>query len=379
VSITLPRAGNINFICQWCRQHQRNRIQPVYSPNAWWICNSCLGLRANSTENSATLVDEGGCQPTSTTNHRHGIRTNNDRIGCIGCAGFVITSSTNEYPSTTDVKTALSSIETKLNNKKKTKKRTLLEKAEPYINSGLTEPFALAIVKAMNEDDSLRIQQVLDLWEATWWKPNEPDDVLILGVLKGDLSERDARLVSEFRGMHPELALACINKQITVNWAAMLLDAGFEEHPEAVRDILNGGLPNIVARIRRIKVDYEATPPGLGEKIVPEAAKSEGSEPTKQEMKIHLNSMSDEAWANLFTTHLKGGAPDSTANRSKLETIFENSWLVSPGKLGEVKDVRDWATFFNIKGRSTLTHGSLRKKVQKKAREIQRFVRSEME
>ena len=107
---------------------------------------------------------------------------------------------------------------------------------------------------------------MLDLWESTWWRQYPEDDVLIVSVLEGEHSEDDARTINEFRGEHPELALACINKHVTVNWATMLLDSGFEEHPDAVRDVLDGGEPHIVARIRRMKVDKKAMPPGLGKK-----------------------------------------------------------------------------------------------------------------
>ena len=41
----------------------------------------------------------------------------------------------------------------------------------------------------------------------------------------------EARSINEFRGEHPELAMACIKQQITTEWAQMLLESGFEEHP----------------------------------------------------------------------------------------------------------------------------------------------------
>ena len=50
--------------------------------------------------------------------------------------------------------------------------------------------------------------------------------------LGGRTSEDDARAINEFRGKHPELALACINKHVTVNWATMLLDSGLKNIPK---------------------------------------------------------------------------------------------------------------------------------------------------
>ena len=88
-------------------------------------------------------------------------------------------------------------------------------------------------------------------------------------MLKGEHGEDVARTINEFRGEHPELAHACIVKDVKVDWATMLLDAGFDEHPEAVVNVLCGGEPPLVARIRRMKVDNEGLPPGVGMIIDP--------------------------------------------------------------------------------------------------------------
>ena len=85
----------------------------------------------------------------------------------------------------------------------------------------------------------------------------------------GEHGEEVARTINEFRGEHPELAHACIVKDVMVDWATMLLDAGFDEHPEAVVNVLCGGEPPLVARIRRMKVDNEGLPPGVSMIIDP--------------------------------------------------------------------------------------------------------------
>ena len=62
------------------------------------------------------------------------------------------------------------------------KNKTIEEAAIPYINSGLAEPFAIAIAR----DVSL-IDQILDLWEQDWWKQYPPEDILVCAVLDGEL------------------------------------------------------------------------------------------------------------------------------------------------------------------------------------------------
>ena len=113
------------------------------------------------------------------------------------------------------------------------------------MHAGLAEPFAMAIARGVDEGE------VMDLWESDWWKQYPADDELIVSVLKGEHGEDVARTINEFRGEHPELAHACIVKDVKVDWATMLLDAGFDEHPEAVVNVLCGGEPPLVARIRQ--------------------------------------------------------------------------------------------------------------------------------
>ena len=102
----------------------------------------------------------------------------------------------------------------------------------------VAEPFAMAIARGVDEGE------VMDLWESDWWKQYPADDDLIVSVLKGEHGEDVARTINEFRGEHPELAHACIVKDVKVDWATMLLDAGFDEHPEAVVNVLCGASPH---------------------------------------------------------------------------------------------------------------------------------------
>ena len=266
-----------------------------------------------------------------------------------------------------EIKSLLTSIEKNTKQNAARKKKTLEEKAEPYIRSGLGEAFALAIVRGVDDG------QVLDLWESTWWRQYPEDDVLIVSVLEGEHSEDDARTINEFRGEHPELALACINKHVTVNWATMLLDSGFEEHPDAVRDVLDGGEPHIVARIRRMKVDKKAMPPGLGEKIKPH--QEQKKEADKDAERKFMANMKADDWADLYRAHLKGGGADNTNNRKQIRRIYENNWISTRATK---KELNDWAKLFGIRGRSTMSTEELKKNVRTKASDIRSFVRNRM-
>lgn len=139
---------------------------------------------------------------------------------------------------------------------------SIQEQAAPYIKAGLAEPFAIALV------ESQQPEEILNLWEATWWRQYEPTDLLVTSVLDGTLNEEEARSINEFRGEHPELAMACIKQQITTEWAQMLLESGFEEHPDAVKNVLEGGDPMLIARIRRMEV--KNVPPTTGLRILQE-------------------------------------------------------------------------------------------------------------
>lgn len=290
------------------------------------------------------------------------------QVGCAYCGGrrnITQHSAINVKPA--DIKALLASIEKNTKQNAAHKKKSLIEKAEPYIRSGLGEAFALAIVRGVDDG------QVLDLWESTWWRQYPEDDVLIVSVLEGEHSEDDARTINEFRGEHPELALACINKHVTVNWATMLLDSGFEEHPDAVRDVLDGGEPHIVARIRGMKVNKKAMPPGLGEKIKPH--QEQKKEADKDAERKFMANMKTEDWADLYRTHLKGGSPDNTNNRKQIRRIYENNWISTRATK---KELNDWAKLFGIRGRTKMSTEQLKRNVRTKASDIRSFVRNRM-
>lgn len=171
----------------------------------------------------------------------------------------------------TDFTAKIQQLEQTRNRKKQNHAASVQEQAAPYIKAGLAEPFAMALV------ESQQPEEILNLWEATWWRQYEPTDLLVTSVLDGSLNEQEARNINEFRGEHPELAMACIKQQITTEWAQMLLESGFEEHPDAVKNVLEGADPMLIARIRGM--DVNNVPPHLGLRILQETIKS-NVEPT---------------------------------------------------------------------------------------------------
>lgn len=149
-----------------------------------------------------------------------------------------------------------SDLQKRMKQKKARKKLTVQKKSAPYIKAGLAEPFAEALVV------SPQPEEILNLWEATWWKQYDPTDLIVTCVLDGTLTEAQARRINEFRGEHPELAMACMKQKITVEWAQMLLESGFDEYPMAVQNVLDGADPILIARIRCMEVNN--VPSGCG-------------------------------------------------------------------------------------------------------------------
>lgn len=365
VTLSLPRyRSHHRFNCSWCGD-LRQEYNAIRSPNNRWICSRCI----TTSGASVTIESKRGCKPTSNGNHSIGIRTHNGRTGCVGCAQFQVTGQSTGEIKPAQVKSTLADIEKKLNQSAAKKNKTLLEKAEPYIRSGLAEPFAMAIVRGV--DDA----QVLDLWESTWWRQYPEDDVLIVSVLDGIHSEDVARTINEFRGEHPELAMACINKHVTVDWATMLLESGFEEHPDAVRDVLDGGEPHIVARIRRMTVNKKGLPPGLGGKVKTTPL-GEQKKPTNaaDELKF-IKNMNNEQWAGLYSTHLRG-CIDNNQNRTKIRRIYETGWV---NNKTTKKGLNDWGKLLGISGRTTMGKEQLLKQIRKKVTDIRSYVRNQMD
>ena len=131
------------------------------------------------------------------------------------------------------------------------------EKLKPYLNAGLAEPFAHAIVSGIDAE------QVMDLWESDWWKQYPPEDPLVLFVLSGNITEAQGKYLNSIRSDHKRLFNAVLLEEVSIEWAQALLNCGFASSPEAVEDVLDGGEPTIIARIRKLTIDKNTVPTSL--------------------------------------------------------------------------------------------------------------------
>ena len=240
------RQQSVHANCQLCGKHKsctRYNICRSNTNNSIYICGTCTNLK-NPT------VDDAGCawcnQPALQYGanhvrfcypHQQYHNNNSDRLlNLIDKIGKALIPS-NEVT------------------------ESKAKQAQPYIDSGLAEPFAMAIIEGTDDDE------VLTLWEADWWKQYPAEDILIVSVLSGQHTESDGKYMNSIRSNHERLSLCCVVKDVTIDWARALLESGFDDHPEAVNSVLDGGEPRIVARIRKMKVNSDTLPTGLGKSV----------------------------------------------------------------------------------------------------------------
>tara|TARA_B100001564_G_scaffold357392_1_gene373502 strand:+ start:575 stop:1549 length:975 start_codon:yes stop_codon:yes gene_type:complete len=182
--------------------------------------------------------------------------------------------------------------------KKKRDYRKAVDKSQPYIEAGLGPAFALAIAKGTPDGE------VMDLWEADWWKQYDDEDMLIVAVLDGTLTEEQGRYLNGIRSDHERLALTCVENPDMIAWADALLECGFNKVPDAVNNVLDGGQPHIVARIRKMKINAEITPEPLKKPVYlqnppehmleKEDDDDEDKNPMEEEYREHVEEMADE-------------------------------------------------------------------------------------
>ena len=235
----------------------RNRHQPTqttctmcsqtkicfYPPSNRWTCEGCL---RSKTLNSGRIH----CNICNKTRLNGKSGAANARLGiCYTCVPEHI-------PSTSDIPASLKNLKTQLTKKKKDYRKAF-SKSLPYVKAGLGPAFALAIVEGTPDGE------VMDLWEADWWKQYDDEDMLIVAVLDGTLTEEQGRYLNGIRSDHERLALTCVQNPDMIAWADALLECGFNKVPDAVNNVLDGGQPHIVARIRKMKIDAEITPEPL--------------------------------------------------------------------------------------------------------------------
>ena len=248
------RAQNFNHYnqqrCFICNIHVRNQ--------QGWI--SDLGTHCSNCHNKIPNLKNstmGKCALCGNRNGAFELGRNRAKI-CQNCTGGVKTLTESSVHS--KIEDLIAKEKNRLN-QLKSKNKTIVQKAQPYIDAGLAEPFAMAISRGVD------YTEVMDLWEAKWWKQYSPEDVLICSILDGELTEEEGRYLNDIRSDHERLALSCVDKSISIDWARALLDAGYMQYPEAVPHVLDGGDPIIIARIRKLDVKADLLPPTLGNKI----------------------------------------------------------------------------------------------------------------
>ena len=186
---------------------------------------------------------------------------NNQRV-CQGCnrpipslSGKTTTAQGNNYIK--KVREKSTTLEAKQKSAEKKRARSIEQLAQPYIDVGLAKPFAMAIARGTE------IEDVMALWESKWWKQYDPEDILICSVLDGTITESEGKWLNTVRSDHEDLTLACIRGECTMDWAKALMKAGFKGQQAAVKAALDGGIPELIARIQRFEVEKKLLPPAL--------------------------------------------------------------------------------------------------------------------
>lgn len=265
--------------CQMCNQN----TFCLYPNSNRWTCEDCIrSTTLNSKRIHCNHCNHKRNGKTGTVHTAHGI--------CYDCIPMYI-------PSTSDVPASLKKLKSQLT-KKKRDYRKAVAKSQPYIEAGLGPAFALAIAKGTPDGE------VMDLWEADWWKQYDDEDMLIVAVLDGTLTEEQGRYLNGIRSDHERLALTCVENPDMIAWADALLECGFNKVPDAVNNVLDGGQPHIVARIRKMKINAEITPEPLKKPVYlqnppehmleKEDTDGDDQNPIEEEYQEHVEEMADE-------------------------------------------------------------------------------------
>ena len=274
------RHNGSNQTCQMCSQHKLC----LYPNSNRWTCEDCI---QSTTLNSGIIR----CNHCNQQNKNGKVGKAQRAYGiCYDCIPMYI-------PITSDVPSTLKKLKSQLTRKKKDYRKAVA-KSQPYIEAGLGPAFALAIAKGTPDEE------VMDLWEADWWKQYDDEDMLIVAVLDGTLTEEQGRYLNGIRSDHERLALTCVENPDMIAWADALLECGFNKVPDAVNNVLDGGQPRIVARIRKMKIDAEITPEPLKKPVLlqnppdhmleKEDSDDEDQNPIEEEYQEHVAEMADD-------------------------------------------------------------------------------------
>ena len=159
-----------------------------------------------------------------------------------------------------DTKKFVEDILSKVSDKSIKSSIELSDKSKPYIDAGLSSNFAEALVSRPKLAD-----EILTLWESDWWGQYEPEDSLIQSILVGKITEEQGKWLNTIRSEHIDLVEMCIEAIIPCSWAQKLMESGFQGNNSAVKSVLAGGDPRLIARIKKISGDN--FPPPLSKVI----------------------------------------------------------------------------------------------------------------
>jgi len=130
---------------------------------------------------------------------------------------------------------------------------------QAYQKVGLDEAFSKAIVDGGNA------KHIVETWKADWRGDNDSRHPAILAVLEGHATPEQARSLLEAADLHRDLVEAVAAGTKTVEWAHVVLNAGFKGQKEAVSALLDGADSSIIAHILDVKLsDADAKAIGRG-------------------------------------------------------------------------------------------------------------------
>ena len=172
---------------------------------------------------------------------------------------------------------------------------------------GLSKQFVSAIIHQHKTGHDGNVQSIINFWFAKWRKQYSSDDYLIQAVMNQTISESKGRELNQKRSNHELLVYNITLNPNLYEWGMMLLNAGFDEHPEAVVSALKGGSPLILSELKGINADPVELPPPIEieiENIIPVLPPIEQRNATTNVRKLGTFLPSARRVANSYTANV---------------------------------------------------------------------------
>jgi hypothetical protein len=142
---------------------------------------------------------------------------------------------------------------------------------QAYQKVGLDEAFSKAIVEGGNA------KHIVETWKADWREDNGAEHPAIRAVLEGHATPEQARSLLEAADEHRDLVEAVAAGTKSVEWAHIVLSAGFKGKKEAVSALLDGADSTIIAHILDVELsDADAKAIGRSGSRRKKSAQDEG-------------------------------------------------------------------------------------------------------